>query len=270
MSMEFRRDDGEKDRCPVPRPLRRELMKRSLPLIALSLALHIVIILLLPSPHQQAEAHYQAIMLQLETPPALPEPEVIPEPEPEPEPEPVVEPEPKPQIKPEPVKEPVQPEEQSIAPLEEAPQLIASDKPTANPLPSGSMPVPAKPQAKPAVPQPLPVAEPEPEPLPTLSKDEIKELLTAYAKNARSRIVNRQSMPEEARRLGHSGSVKLLFTVNGAGEIDSVEVSESSGHSELDQQALSAVRSAAPFGSIPEDVGRDSLPMTITLKYRVD
>jgi protein TonB len=245
-------------------------MKRSLPLIALSLALHVVIILLLPSPHRQAEAHYQAIMLQLETPPPPPEPEIIPEPEPEPEPEPVIEPEPKPQIKPEPVEEPIQPEVESMAPLEEPPQLIASEKPTANPLPSGSKPAPAKPQAKPAAPQPLPVPAPEPEPLPTLSKEQIKELLTAYAKNARSRIVNRQSMPEEARRLGHSGSVKLKFVVNASGSVDSVEISESSGHSELDEQALSAVRNAAPFGSIPAELKRDSLPMTITLKYRVD
>lgn len=115
-----------------------------------------------------------------------------------------------------------------------------------------------------------PEPKPQPKPEPQLSADEVKALLADYAKNARSRIVNRQSVPEEARRLGHSGSVKLKFVLNASGQLDSTEIASSSGYSELDEQALSAVRSAAPFGHLPDGIGRDSLPMSITLKYKVD
>ncbi len=259
-------------RCPVPRPLRRRLTG-SVPLLIFSVLLHTALLLLLPAPHSHSMEPYQAIMIQIQDPPEQePEPEVIPEPEPEPLPEPEPEPEPLPEPEPQPIVE--QPVEQQPTPAVETPQLIASDKPADNPLPSGSKPA-SDPVAiaKPAVPpQPMPITEPElqPEPEPALSTEQIKALLTDYAKNARSRIVNRQSLPEEARRLGHSGSVKLRFVVNGSGQIDSLEIVSGCGFSEIDEQALSAVRSAAPFGSLPKGIGRDSLPMSITLNYRVD
>lgn len=258
-------------------------------LLGLSIMLHIAILMLLPAPRSAAAQAMQAIRIQLSDP--LPEPQLPEVPLPLPEVEaaeeaPVKqEPIPTPIPRQQPEEEPVAQEQQPSQPEQTEPpaELIASEDDKQAALPVGDEPateplsrpgqIEPAPQsmpvdAPPVRPQPKPAPAPEPEP--GLSADEIKALLTDYARNARSRIINRQSMPEQARRLGHSGSVKLKFVVNSSGQIDSLEIAESSGHDELDEQALSAVRSAAPFGSLPEGIERDTLPMSITLKYRVD
>ena len=48
--------------------------------------------------------------------------------------------------------------------------------------------------------------------------------------------------PRSARRAGHEGTVKLSFTVSPLGKVTSIQISQSSGHSSLDQAALSAIR----------------------------
>ncbi|MCB1220371.1 MAG: TonB family protein [Planctomycetales bacterium] len=262
--------------CPVPRKLRGRL-RSGWGLLTISIVLHAGILYALPGPEHSKFDDMQAIRIHLSDP--EPEPEVLPEPEPEPEPEPP-KPEPLPEPKPDPKPQQLEPQpavEQPVQPPQEAvetPELIAKAGNSPNALPSGDKP-PSDPVAKPRppVPQAMPVEpepKPQPKPEPQLSADEVKALLADYAKNARSRIVNRQSVPEEARRLGHSGSVKLKFVLNASGQLDSLEIASSSGYSELDEQALSAVRSAAPFGHLPDGIGRDSLPMSITLKYKVD
>ncbi|MCB1217282.1 energy transducer TonB [bacterium] len=264
--------------CPVPRRLRGRL-RSGWGLLSISIVLHAGILYALPAPQESRLQDMQAIRIHLQEPQV--EPEVLPEPEPEPKPEPEPElPEPEPRPEPKPEKQP-EPQPQAAAPQEaqpalETPEIIGKEGDSPAALPSGDKPAsdpiakprPPVPQTMPADPPPKP--QPLPEPEPQLSAAEIKALLADYAKNARSRIVNRQSMPEEARRLGHSGSVKLKFVLNASGQLDSLEVAEGSGYAELDEQAMSAVRSAAPFGRLPEGIGRDSLPMSITLKYRVD
>lgn len=53
--------------------------------------------------------------------------------------------------------------------------------------------------------------------------------------------------PEEARRNKIHGSLRLAVVIRSNGQIDSIEITESSGHSILDQAALDIVRQSAPF-----------------------
>lgn len=109
-------------------------------------------------------------------------------------------------------------------------------------------------------------AEPEPEPEPEPAVDK-KAILNGYVAEVRGKVYGSKYYPEQARRLEHEGRVKVRFTVTASGSISSVSVSSSSGYSDLDNAALGAVRRASPFPAIPSGLEKNSLTMSITLKF---
>jgi protein TonB len=60
--------------------------------------------------------------------------------------------------------------------------------------------------------------------------------------------------PDEARRAGIYGSLRLLVSINRDGTLYEVQVLESSGQRLLDQAALRIVRLAAPFAPFTGDL----------------
>ncbi len=60
--------------------------------------------------------------------------------------------------------------------------------------------------------------------------------------------------PEEARRKGLVGELRLLLMLFPDGRIDEVRIMRSSGHPELDRAAHRIVRLAAPYEAIPAEV----------------
>jgi protein TonB len=79
-----------------------------------------------------------------------------------------------------------------------------------------------------------------------------------------------QRYPTQARRLGHEGTVVLQMSIDPIGAIASVNVARSSGHDELDQAALAAVRSLQRVPSPPAAV-RDLLrAFSVPITYRLD
>lgn len=112
-----------------------------------------------------------------------------------------------------------------------------------------------------------PAAEPPPKPESLPPAVDVKALLLAYASGVKSAIVQHKAYPSVAERLGHEGSAKVGFTLSQDGSLDSVAVRESSGFDELDQAAVATVRAAAPFDPLPGESGRDTLTLTITLKF---
>jgi len=234
------------------------------PLI-ISLTCHLLVLGLLPFPHHDLAIKTLNIVIEKpkpEPPPVIEEPEPSPQPEPRPQPKPPPEPQPEP------------------APLPEIPkplpQPIAAAEPTAeHDSAPATVPVPARPAAVERQPQPAaqtipipPVPDPLPEPAPEPVVD-IKALLTEYAGGIKGRILARKYYPGIAERLGHEGDVVVGFTVTATGELDGVRIKSGSGWDELDEAALDAVRSAAPFVGIPAEAERDNLSLSITLKYRL-
>lgn len=120
--------------------------------------------------------------------------------------------------------------------------------------------VPPAPAPPPPTPKPVPKLEPE---------IDVKALLGSYASGIKSAIVRRKQYPAVAERLGHEGSVKVSFTVDASGSLDSATIKSSSGYDELDDAALEAVRSAAPFDPIPEDAQKEQLSLSITLNFNL-
>ena len=69
----------------------------------------------------------------------------------------------------------------------------------------------------------------------------------------------------QAKRMGIQGMVTVAFTIQQDGRVRDVAVSKSSGHSLLDESALEAVRSAAPFAAPPEPA-RVIMPVQFSLR----
>jgi len=81
----------------------------------------------------------------------------------------------------------------------------------------------------------------------------------------RDRVFHELSFPPEAVDKGWDGSVKVSFTVQCDGRVDSIHVMTSSGHSVLDQSAIDAVKHAAPYPKSPKKV---EIQMPISYKFK--
>lgn len=161
-----------------------------------------------------------------------PPPEVQPE-EPEPQPKLVEAPKPKLTIappKPKPKPRPPQP----VAPKPQA-------KPADNP-PQETPPAPiAAADAKPAAPQQAAVSAP--------SKAEI-----SWQSKLLSHLSRYKRYPEDARRRGFEGTVRLRFVLDGKGKVLSYALAGRSGSASLDRATLEMIRRAQPLPAPPAEM----------------
>lgn len=227
----------------------------------------------------------------------IPEPVEQPEPEPMPEriveppveevvdqvPEPVVEPvvEPPP-LEPEPLPDPVE----EIDPIEQMvmAQLenVAVPIPVMRPPPPAPKPVEEKPKKLEAK---KPVAKPKAPPPPASeaarkAKAEVAQADRTAAKatssgggrnvspakwqsRLMSHLERRKRYPSEARSNREEGTVYVRFRIDDGGNVLSVSLSRSSGHSSLDQAVLDMVRRASPVPAPPPGASK-----TITAPVR--
>jgi len=105
-----------------------------------------------------------------------------------------------------------------------------------------------------------------------LSVAAIAAVEAEYLNDWRQKIerVGNENFPEQALREGIVGQLRLITVLKADGSIVSVEISESSGHSILDQAALQIVRQAAPFAPFPPEVRKDWDQMEIIRTWRFD
>lgn len=73
--------------------------------------------------------------------------------------------------------------------------------------------------------------------------------------------------PELALRYGLQGRLLLEFSILGNGDIESAKIIRSSGSNLLDEEALRAVKAAAPFGPIPPWVGKNRIDIVASFEY---
>ena len=87
-----------------------------------------------------------------------------------------------------------------------------------------------------------------------------------YVDNWRLKIerVGNMNYPQEAKARKLYGSLQLTVAIKADGEVESVEVSRSSGHKVLDQAAIRIVRLAAPFDRFPSNIRTDTDILHIT------
>jgi protein TonB len=70
----------------------------------------------------------------------------------------------------------------------------------------------------------------------------------------RIEAVGNVNYPEPARRQEIYGSLRLLVAILPDGDVDDIQILQSSGFSVLDQAAIDIVRMAAPFAPFPEEM----------------
>jgi len=87
-----------------------------------------------------------------------------------------------------------------------------------------------------------------------------------YVDGWRQRVerVGNLNYPSEARSRRIYGSLLLTVAIKADGEVESVEITRSSGHKVLDQAALRIVRLATHFERFPENIRRDTDILHIT------
>ncbi len=101
----------------------------------------------------------------------------------------------------------------------------------------------------------------------TISLDDRRPQYLDYLGRLKYRIQQAWSYPEEAQSLGLVGELLLVFTVNKDGSLLNLRLVHSSGFPVLDNEALRAVRAAAPFDPIPAEMGSEAWNIRATFAY---
>jgi protein TonB len=74
--------------------------------------------------------------------------------------------------------------------------------------------------------------------------------------------------PQESRMRGEQGQLYLVFTIKRNGELANIELLRSSGYARLDEEAMRAIRTAAPYAPFPEAWGAlETLNIKATFIY---
>ncbi len=89
-----------------------------------------------------------------------------------------------------------------------------------------------------------------------------------YVGKIRQSIESEWQYPEIALRYGLQGKLALEFTILGDGHLEGLRLLRSSGSSLLDDEALRAIKAAAPFPPIPPWIRPNPLRITATMEYR--
>ena len=89
----------------------------------------------------------------------------------------------------------------------------------------------------------------------------------AYMAGLKRAIDQKWVYPSAALREGREGRLTLELTVLKNGLLETVRVVRSSGSSVLDEEAIRAVKAAAPFKPLPAEMGRERLTIRTSFDY---
>jgi periplasmic protein TonB len=101
------------------------------------------------------------------------------------------------------------------------------------------------------------------------SSSERDKAAESYLDMVRSRIERRKRYPSRARAGLKEGRTLVYFTITTKGEVRSLRVLESSATRILDDAALRAVRSAAPFPAPPSHLFDEDIHLELTIVFKL-
>jgi protein TonB len=103
----------------------------------------------------------------------------------------------------------------------------------------------------------------------TVSLDSQDVRYVSYLTKIKKKIEPLWHYPEPARTIGLQGKLALCFSIIRNGQLTRLELLRSSGHPLLDEQALKAVKGAAPYFPLPERLQISRLNINATFEYRI-
>jgi len=92
-------------------------------------------------------------------------------------------------------------------------------------------------------------------------------LYVSYFNKVKQTIEQHWEYPEMALRYGLQGRLALEFTINGGGQLEGLRLIRSSGSQLLDEEALRAIKAAAPFPPIPSWIKPVPLLISASMEY---
>ena len=90
----------------------------------------------------------------------------------------------------------------------------------------------------------------------------------SYREALLAHIARYRRYPADARRDHVEGIVEVRFVLDRAGAVENVWIAASSGRTNLDAEALAAIRRAVPMPKIPSDLP-DSLDITLPIDFQI-
>jgi TonB family protein len=103
----------------------------------------------------------------------------------------------------------------------------------------------------------------------TVSLDSQDVKYVSYLTKIKKKIEPLWHYPEPARTIGLQGKLALCFSIVRNGQLTRLKLLSSSGHPLLDDQALKAVKGAAPYFPLPEKLKISRLNINATFEYRI-
>ncbi len=103
----------------------------------------------------------------------------------------------------------------------------------------------------------------------TISLETADKRYMPYAKILKAMISRHWRYPPEAKDNLLEGKLMVLFSLAKKGNLVQVEITRNSGHEILDQEALRAIRTAAPFPPFPEHIAVSKLNIKVNFDYRL-
>jgi protein TonB len=103
----------------------------------------------------------------------------------------------------------------------------------------------------------------------TINLDSREDRFVDYLALVKRRVERVWVYPEEALNHGVGGELLLVFTLNKAGSLINVRLVQSSGFPILDEEALRAVKLAAPYDPFPPQMGEEAWNIAASFHYNL-
>lgn len=108
---------------------------------------------------------------------------------------------------------------------------------------------------------------PTPRPVPNIID---KGILNGYLGTLQALIASAKKYPESARQSGQEGKVTVQFTVMKNGSVKNIQLVSKTNYSDLDKEAIAAVKRAAPFSTLPEEIGKPFLDIILPFRFKLN
>lgn len=112
-------------------------------------------------------------------------------------------------------------------------------------------------------------SKPTPQGEDTISLDTTDKRYVSYARIIKEALMAQWQYPQQAKENLVEGRTFLLFTLSRDGTLQDLQIIDSSGYKVLDDEAIRAVKAAAPFPAFPGSVTVARLHIKANFDYRL-
>jgi len=94
--------------------------------------------------------------------------------------------------------------------------------------------------------------------------------LKSYIGQVQNQIASAKRYPRAARRAGRQGKLKVQFVILKNGQVDNVRLLTETPYPNLNREAMAAVKRAAPFAGIPDNIMKESLNVILPFRFELN